>query len=176
MRKPTIRNPHMSVKRSIAAAMILFAGALPPALGSIQYTITDLGSLGGPTSAATCINNNGLVAGSADDQAVDPYSHAWVWTGSGALQNLGSFGGQQSVSFVTGLNDNGWVIGMSDTYTNGPTHSFLWTGSGTIQDIGTLGGQQTNAWAINDAGTIVGQSQNASGGVACLQLQQRSHD
>jgi probable HAF family extracellular repeat protein len=129
----------------------------------IKYTVTDLGSLAGPTSVATYINNNGWVAGWADDDPVFRYAHAWVWTGSGALQNLGSFGGPKSVSIPTGINDNGWVVGQSDISSGGATHGFLWAGGGTIQDIGTLGGDNTIPQGINNAGTIVGSSQTSSG-------------
>jgi probable HAF family extracellular repeat protein len=128
-----------------------------------MYTVTDLGSLAGPTSGADFVNNNGWVAGQADDDPVLRYAHAWVWTGSGALQNLGSFGGPQSVSFPTGLNDNGWVVGESDISTGGATHGFLWTGGGTIQDIGGLGGMNTLPTGINNLGEIVGGSQVSGG-------------
>ena len=155
----------MPLKSSLTAVLVLFAGALCAAAGNIEYTVTDLGSLAGPTSVATCINNNGWVAGWADDDPVYRYAHAWVWTGSEPLQDLGSFGGLQSVSDVTGLNDNGWAVGQSNlsASSTAATQGFLWTGSGSIQNIGSLGGQNTLPWGINDAGVIVGQSQAADG-------------
>jgi probable HAF family extracellular repeat protein len=109
------------------------------------------------------VNNNGWVAGWGDNDPVYRYSHAWVWTGSGALQNLGSFGGPQSVSIVSGLNDNNWIAGQSDTGGTGGTHGFLWTGGGTIQDIGGLGGPDTLPYGINNAGTIVGATSTPDG-------------
>jgi probable HAF family extracellular repeat protein len=129
----------------------------------VRYAVTDLGSLAGPTSGADYINNNGWVAGEADNDPVYRYAHAWIWTGNGALQNLGSFGGPQSVSVAEGLNDSGWVTGQSDVSGGSATHGFLWTGSGTIQDIGSLGGQNTIPLGINKAGEIVGSSQTSSG-------------
>ena len=146
----------------LAVILILVAGVFRAGAGA-EYSISDLGTLAGPSSGADYINNNGWVTGVADDETVDPYSHAWVWTGSGALQDLGSFGGIQSVSTPSGINDSGWIAGQSDS--GSATRGFVWTGSGTIQDIGTLGGQNTLPYGINNAGTIVGGSQVSSGTV-----------
>ena len=122
----------MRTKREVVAILLLCA--VPSlASGGIEYTVTDLGTLAGPVSVATCINNNGWIAGWGDDDPVYRYAHAWVWTGSSALQDLGCFGGTKTVSTAFTINDTGWVAGQSDTISgsNTLTHGFLWTGSGT---------------------------------------------
>ncbi len=130
---------------------------------SVQYTVSDLGVIGsGPSSYATAINNLGQVVGYADTYT--RYSHAFLYTGSGPLVNLGSFGGDYSVSVATAINNSGMVVGYSDTGSGGtPQHAFLYTQTGGMQDLGTLGGAASEALAINNSGQIVGWAGTSNG-------------
>ena len=65
-----------------------------------------------------------------------------------------------SGSSATDINRWGDVVGNIDAA--GATHGFLNAG-GTYTDLGTLGGTNSNANGINDAGQIVGGSDNGSG-------------
>ena len=68
---------------------------------SVQYTVSDLGVIGsGPDSFPVGMNNLGQVVGYADTYT--HYSHAFLYNGSGPLINLGSFGGDYSISVATG--------------------------------------------------------------------------
>ena len=68
----------------------------------------DLGTLGGPDSYDTAINNGGEVAGYAEVQlGVD---HAFL-DSAGTCGNLGTLGGQ--LSWAYGINDQGEVVGDS---------------------------------------------------------------
>jgi probable HAF family extracellular repeat protein len=136
----------------------------PAIAGNIEYTITDLGVLpnapsnGG--SYATAMSSAGEVVGYGD--IYTDYSHAFLYTGSGPLINLGSFGGDYSVSSATSINASGTVVGYSGP--TGPgTLAFVYTQSGGMQNLGTLGGPTSSAASINDSGQIVGSADTASG-------------
>jgi probable HAF family extracellular repeat protein len=136
--------------------------------------ILDLGTLpGGNESAATCINNKDVVVGFASDTVPDPYSlsgwgtqtHAFRWTESEGMQDLGSLGGPDAIPFV--VNGKGQITGFS--YTNSIPNSttglptldpFLWE-NGSMKDLGGLGGTASDlseGQDMNNRGQVVGNS------------------
>ncbi|MFL6661887.1 MAG: FIMAH domain-containing protein, partial [Rhizobacter sp.] len=65
-------------------------------------------------------------------------------------------------SIAWGVNGVGSVVGNSATtfLTGTPNHAFLFAGSGPMADLGVLGlGPNSNAFAINDRGEAVGDTQ-----------------
>jgi probable HAF family extracellular repeat protein len=104
-------------------------------------------------SVAVAVNDAGDVAGTYDPTSTT--GHGFIWTRAGGFQDLGTLGGNNSV--VTGMNRSGSIVGYSDT-SSGVGHGFLWTQSGGMQDIGTF-----IPWAVNDTGTIAGESTAANG-------------
>jgi probable HAF family extracellular repeat protein len=120
--------------------------------------IQDLGTLGGPDALAVYINNNGQIAGMSylDDNpnpdtgipTLDPF----LWQ-NGQMLDLGSLGG--TLTFVTGMNNHGQVIGEGFLAGNAESHPFLWS-NGAIQDLGSLGGSNAAANWINEKGEVVG--------------------
>jgi len=111
-----------------------------------------LGTLGGPTSFATAVNENGDIVGQSDTSSLS--QNAFLLTaGSSQMQDLGSLG---HLSSATGVNDSDEVVGFSF---NGSSqeHAFLWQG-GVMRDLGVMtGGTVSQANGINDDGIIVGQ-------------------
>jgi len=71
-------------------------------------SIIDMGSLGGNVGAAFSVNNRGEAAGMAQNTIPDPYTgsvfnfpgttqpHAFRWTKSGGMQDMGTLGGADS--------------------------------------------------------------------------------
>jgi probable HAF family extracellular repeat protein len=139
-------------------------------------SLTDLGTLGGNVSSANAVNNLGQVAGEALNTIPDPYTsninnffilgatqvHAFRWTKSHGMQDLGTLGGTDSAAFY--INERGQIAGWSFTNTTvNPTTGtptvapFLWE-NGKMLDLGTLGGTFGAANALNNRGQVAGFS------------------
>ena len=123
----------------------------------------DLGTLGGPDSAALINNDHGEVAGwsytnfvanpSTGTPTVDPF----LWDPEdGKMTDLGSLGGTFGAPFF--LNNRGQVIGVSNLAGDLIVHPFIWSKLEGMKDLGTLGGTYGHPNWINDDGEIVGFS------------------
>ena len=113
-------------------------------------------------SYPTAMNSSGEVVGYGD--IYTDYSHAFLYNGTLPLINLGSFGGDYSVSVATGINNGGIVVGYSDSGAGGvPQNAFIYTQNGGMQNLGAIvGGGASEATAINNAGQIIGWSNSTS--------------
>ncbi|MFD7559251.1 hypothetical protein ACFV9E_32560 [Streptomyces sp. NPDC059835] len=144
---------------SLVAAGLLVAGAGPaygagaPTTGSVQYTVHDLGTLGGTRSEATAIDGNTVVGSSLTKG--DAVEHAFAYDLRGrTMTDLGTLGHS---SRATGVEGN-YVVGESDLSADGPTHGFVYDmRSRRLVDIGTLGGSSTSITDL-DGDTVVGTS------------------
>jgi probable HAF family extracellular repeat protein len=176
---PTILN-----RFNLALLLILIGGfvcVVPTQAGSKhnRYKLVDLGTLGGPHSYGSMINNggfallneSGLVASTADTSSLDPScsgppdcfrAHAAEWK-NGVVTDLGALQVNNN-SAANSINARGWATGFSqsavtDPILGGPaTHAVLWKDEQII-DLGTLpGGFESVGIYINDAGQVIGFS------------------
>ncbi|SPE23279.1 exported hypothetical protein [Candidatus Sulfotelmatomonas gaucii] len=150
-----------------------------------QYTLYDLGTLGGPNSTtsyfATSLTGQGAI-GTAQTGSADPLApycmldvifgwgcsaiHAFQWKG-GTLIDLGSLKNADNSSWAFSINNYGLAAGFSETGfidSNGypETHPVVWN-HGELIDLDTFGGTQGTAAAVNDRGQVVGWASNAIG-------------
>lgn len=112
---------------------------------------SDLGTLGGLNSRALDINNQGTIAGWAQDGG--GYVRPVLWQGA-ALIELPTLGGNQGA--VWGLNDAGIAVGNAESGA-GDFHATLWSNGG-VEDLGTLGGSYSVAYDVNSSGIVVGSA------------------
>jgi probable HAF family extracellular repeat protein len=141
--------------------------------------MTALPPLGGNNSIANGVNNLGQVVGWAETAHKDPTNcvppqqldiRAAVWgpiwgPKRGEVHALPPYG-TDALSVAVGINDNGDVVGASGTCGIPDTgalgvHAVVWR-NGSVFNLGGLGGVMNNvAFAINNAGQIVGESDPA---------------
>src|SRR5215467_5346189 len=119
---------------ALTLCTILFAACTATAV-----EIVDLGTLGGTFGEATAVNAHGQVVGHSYI-AGDAEFHAFSWTQTGGMIDLGTLGGG-TFSEPTAVSTTGQVVGNSTT-ADFPFafRAFSWTQTGGMIDIGTLGG------------------------------------
>jgi len=128
-------------------------------------TIRDLGTLGGPDSIGSFINDLGQVAGwsftndTPNSDSGVPTLDPFLWE-NGHMIDLGTLGGD--VGFTNWMNGSGEVVGFSETAGDKAAQPFLWDGRRMI-GLGTLGGAGGSANWINDNGNVAGAAQLSDG-------------
>jgi probable HAF family extracellular repeat protein len=134
-----------------------------------QYTVIDLGTLGGTFSLAGGLNKEGDVEGFSTlpgDTAV----HAVLWR-KGMMLDLGTLGGPNSLADYR-PNERDQVGGQAETSTPDPTGEnfcgndliclpFLWQ-KGVMFPLPTLGGNNGGANGVNSRGQVAGFAENTT--------------
>ncbi len=156
-------------------------GVTQASLGQVVYRVTDLGALGSTgaqISEAWGSNDIGQVVGESTTNVVGA-SHAFLWSNSAGMQDLGTLGGTTSVARA--VNNAGLVAGRSDV-TSQLTRAFLWQPGTGMADLGSLGGPDgdSEAWDISDelgstpfqvvGWTLTGDDCQGFGGINHVQL------
>jgi len=120
------------MSKILSVCVLSFLALLAKAASAQDYTVIDLGTLGGKSSSAFAINTNGQITGSAATAA--GHQHAFLYQ-NGTMQDLGTFGGTSSAGLA--INIKGQITGYADT-ADEIEHAFMYDGSMT--DLGTLNG------------------------------------
>jgi probable HAF family extracellular repeat protein len=170
----------------IAAGGLLAALAIAqpqPSRPQPQYTITDLGTLGGTYSNAFGINNAGWVAGNSNLAPNGP-QHAFLWYGFDRLFDLGTLDGSKcptcnSVAYAPNAFGEASISSeTSKTDPNGEdfcgygTHhqclGAIWR-NGFMTALPTLpGGNNAIAYDLNDQGQVIGFVENGTHDATCI--------
>lgn len=145
--------------------------------GPPDYSVADLGTLGGTFSVAGANNNKGVVEGYSTLPG-DTETHAFLWR-KGVMTDLGTLGGPNSIA-ETRPSESGQAGGRSDTTTPDPngedfcgfgTHliclPFLWQ-HGVMTPLPTLGGNNGRANSVNNRGQVVGRSETTTPDPTCI--------
>ena len=118
----------------------------------------DIGTLGGPYSAACAVNASGTVAGKADTDS--GATHAFTWNDTGGMTDLGTLGGANSAAYAVSSTDA--AAGVSETDT-GTRHAFVFA-DGQMHDLVPLPGMGSSAaFAVSADASVVGTSLAANG-------------
>ena len=158
------------------AALTLFAATVSLAAQGqrkkhVQYTVTDLGTLGGSFSEPHGINKRDWIVGASTTEG-DLELHAFLWR-HGMMTDLGTLGGPNSIAGTLAEDaKNGQIPGLAETSTLDPlgedfcgfgTHliclAFLWQ-DGVMNPLPAAGGNNSIGAEVNRRGQVVGTTEN----------------
>jgi probable HAF family extracellular repeat protein len=143
------------------------AGTYHPILWAPGGTAVRLGTDACPgrhPTAALGVNDAGQVVGMGFCDGDQDYTNmAVLWTAAGTHQPLGTMYDIFGESVATGINNNGHVVGWSASAPHrGFPGAFRWTAATGMQPLEWLVSyyeSESGAYAVNDAGTVVGYSE-----------------
>jgi probable HAF family extracellular repeat protein len=131
--------------------------AVRGAAGSPGITIVELGTLGGSSSAANAVNDEGRIVGSSE--APGGGTHGFLWA-DGVMTDLGTLAGMTG-SVAYDINEGGQIVGVS--YDVGASRAFVWS-AGVMQELPLPPGYCcSQALAISDDGLVAGSVSVAGG-------------
>jgi probable HAF family extracellular repeat protein len=148
--------------------MVCLGSCLPFALANAapQYSVSDLGSLGGTYSIGLGVNNSGLVSGFSH-LVGNASEHAIVGQALSLPQDLDSLGGSYSQAYS--INNLGQVVGSTTLLGDTVYHAFQWDGGAApplvvLKDLKALVALgNSRAFSINDKGQATGFSSTSVG-------------
>ena len=116
-----------------------------------------LGSPPRPFSLAQDVNDAGIVAGTGATTFFGSDPLPLIWTDATTVAQLPLPSGE-SIGRSYGINNNELVVGSVDGGSNEQAATFTTVGSSVITQTMPNGGRLRTAYAVNDAGRIVGQA------------------
>src|SRR5579859_1208047 len=171
----------MKARTKVFSLLLMLSLAAAAYGGNVQYRIVDLGNPLGGTGVpfgignlGSSINDLGWIAGEADLPG-STNLHAELWR-QGDAKDLGTLGGPNSAVAWPNRNDNGLVVGISETADMQPLgeqwscalaifysapadghvcRGFVWQDD-EMTKLPTLGGDNGFATGVNNARQIVG--------------------
>lgn len=145
--------PVASAAVRISLTGLLLSGMLV-SLSTQAQTLTWLGTLGGNSSRAYDVSNEGPVVVGTSANASQQI-RAFFWTPGTGLQDLGTLGGSQSSARAVSSDGNvivGWAYKPGDA----SPRSFRWTATTGMQEIQSLVADRENrAHGISDDGLVI---------------------
>ncbi len=175
------------------------SGSLPSAQGAAapaaatnptwNYTVVDLGTLGGAASGANSINDLNWASGFST-LASTSYIHAALWKNGGSTIDMGTLGGPNSAVEWPVKNNRGLISGIAETgakqrlgeiwscaeafFPQPPSghicRGFAWR-NGRMMKLPTLGGNNGFAAGANNRGQIVGWAETRKHDPTCTSPQ-----
>ncbi len=148
----------MAAVAAISLGMATGAGASPSVSG---LSAVPLG-VGVGTNDATGINNSGAIVGNAYFSAGG--YQGFYYTEAGGVELIPRLA-TGAASGAAAINNAGVAIGYSSLAGHGGSHAYTYSG-GVLTDLDTRSGEgsfSSNAYAINDAGTVVGAANTGPG-------------
>lgn len=140
----------------VTVVPVLTAMKPAPSPTPAQFTLVDLGTLGGTESGAYSVNDAGQVAGYSTDAA--GLGHGFLsWSSATGMVDIGR---ADDTGF--GIDANGGIVGSASNPTDGTTRflgGFSWTAAAGMTAIGSLGGtREGHGYAVNAVAGIVGSA------------------
>jgi len=134
------------------------------AIFDVTGTNIDLGTLGGNSSHAYSINDDGIIVGNATDTSGDVYATLFDPTGGGDNANLNSYIDPTlgwTLRHATSINNNGWIVG-DGINSDGYDRAFLLTPIPIILSANAGGPYLLDQEPIMLQGSVVGDYSEAA--------------
>ena len=141
-----------SVTTMVFAAAVMCGASQVRAQSARAYSVEELPSFGGGDLVGLSMNNYGDIAGYG--YLTDGSIHAFRWTETGGLEDLGANGGW--LSQAIGINDNGDIVGVY-LDANNNAHGFIAPIGGGMRDLRTSDRQIARVNSITNDGQMTGQ-------------------